>query len=260
MTGVAQKGGAVTTYVKIAVSPERLSTIRIAAGEADAVIGADLLVAAENTILNRMRKGVTRAVLNTNRAPTVAFYSEDRGLVEPARPAEHVLVVEPVLPPAGHEHEPALGVFEPPSPGGMPDDCRDDLAEVHPGVTTYGTGACPVGEHACTGINVRTATLITVCMLSSVTCPTTFCTAGPCPPAATFDYDCSGTNEPQPSAMRMCSGSSISTFGCNQGDGIYYTTAPLCGATVTQVDCGATGGGPYTCAPVTSMMVHFPCR
>ena len=73
MTGVAQKGGAVTTYVKIAVSPERLSTIRIAAGEADAVIGADLLVAAENTILNRMRKGVTRAVLNTNRAPTVAF-------------------------------------------------------------------------------------------------------------------------------------------------------------------------------------------
>lgn len=29
-------------------------------------------------------------------APTVAFYSEDRGLVEPARPAEHVLVVDPI--------------------------------------------------------------------------------------------------------------------------------------------------------------------
>ena len=87
MTGVAQKGGAVTTYVKIAATPERLATIRIAAGEADAVIGADLLVTAENAILNRMRKGVTRAVLNTNRAPTVAFI-RNPDLVTPWGPME----------------------------------------------------------------------------------------------------------------------------------------------------------------------------
>jgi len=73
MTGVAQKGGAVTTFVKIAARPEDLTTIRIAAGEADALIGADLLVTAENAILTRLQKGVTRAVVNTHRMATVAF-------------------------------------------------------------------------------------------------------------------------------------------------------------------------------------------
>ena len=73
MTGVAQKGGAVTTFVRIAQRPEDLSTIRIAAGEANAVIGSDLLVTAENAIMALMQKGVTRALINTNRMATVAF-------------------------------------------------------------------------------------------------------------------------------------------------------------------------------------------
>lgn len=73
MTGVAQKGGAVTTFVRIAARPQDLHTIRIAAGEANAVIGGDLLVTAENSILTRMQRGVTRAVINTNRMATVAF-------------------------------------------------------------------------------------------------------------------------------------------------------------------------------------------
>ena len=73
MTGVAQKGGAVTTFVRIAARPDDLHTIRIAAGEANAVIGSDLLVTAENAILTRMQRGVTRAVINTNRMATVAF-------------------------------------------------------------------------------------------------------------------------------------------------------------------------------------------
>ena len=73
MTGVAQKGGAVTTYVKIGATPESIHTVRIAAGEADAVIGADVLCTAENAILNRVKRGVTRAVINANRSPTVAF-------------------------------------------------------------------------------------------------------------------------------------------------------------------------------------------
>jgi indolepyruvate ferredoxin oxidoreductase len=73
MTGVAQKGGAVTTFVRIAARPEDLSTIRIAAGEANAVIGSDLLVTAENHIMTRLQRGVTRAVINTNRLATVAF-------------------------------------------------------------------------------------------------------------------------------------------------------------------------------------------
>ncbi len=73
MTGVAQKGGAVTTFVRIAARPEDLHTIRIAAGEANAVIGSDLLVTAENSIVTLMQRGVTRAVINANRMATVAF-------------------------------------------------------------------------------------------------------------------------------------------------------------------------------------------
>ncbi|GIK85058.1 MAG: indolepyruvate ferredoxin oxidoreductase [Betaproteobacteria bacterium] len=76
MTGVAQKGGAVTTYVRIGATPEAIHTVRIAAGEASAVIGADILCTAENAIMNRMQRGVTRAVINTNRNPTVAFIKQ----------------------------------------------------------------------------------------------------------------------------------------------------------------------------------------
>jgi indolepyruvate ferredoxin oxidoreductase len=76
MTGVAQKGGAVTTYVRIGATPDAIHTVRIAAGEANAVIGADILCTAENAIMNRMQRGVTRAVINTNRNPTVAFIKQ----------------------------------------------------------------------------------------------------------------------------------------------------------------------------------------
>ena len=73
MTGVAQKGGAVTTYVRIAANPDALHTVRIAAGDANAVIGCDILVTAENAIMTRMQRGLTRAVINTQRTATVAF-------------------------------------------------------------------------------------------------------------------------------------------------------------------------------------------
>jgi len=76
MTGVAQKGGAVTTFVRIAARPEDLSTIRIAAGEANAIVGSDILVTAENSILTRVQRGVTRAVINTHRMATVAFIKQ----------------------------------------------------------------------------------------------------------------------------------------------------------------------------------------
>ena len=64
MTGLAQKGGAVTSHVRIGKDPESLHAVRIAAGEANAVIGCDLVVAASNDVLVKMRNGVTRAVIN----------------------------------------------------------------------------------------------------------------------------------------------------------------------------------------------------
>jgi len=69
MTGLAQKGGAVLSHVRVARSQPELHATRIATGAADAVLGCDLLVAASPDALAKMKSGATRAVVNT--APTI---------------------------------------------------------------------------------------------------------------------------------------------------------------------------------------------
>jgi indolepyruvate ferredoxin oxidoreductase len=73
MAGLAQKGGAVFSHVQIAHAPEHLFATRIATGEADLVIGCDLVVTAGNEALAKMRADVTRAVVNADVMPTSEF-------------------------------------------------------------------------------------------------------------------------------------------------------------------------------------------
>jgi indolepyruvate ferredoxin oxidoreductase len=73
MAGLAQKGGAVYSHVQIAKSPEHLYSTRIATGEADLMIACDLVVGASNEALSKMRPSVTRAVINSDIAPTSDF-------------------------------------------------------------------------------------------------------------------------------------------------------------------------------------------
>ncbi len=73
MTGLAQKGGSVYSHVRIADHPDALHAVRIAAGEADAVIGGDLIVSASVEALAKMAAGRTRAVINLAETPTSAF-------------------------------------------------------------------------------------------------------------------------------------------------------------------------------------------
>ena len=73
MTGLAQKGGAVLSHIRIADAPESIHSARIAAGEADAVIGCDLIVTAGEEALGLVRPGVTRAVVNRSPAVTGDF-------------------------------------------------------------------------------------------------------------------------------------------------------------------------------------------
>ena len=73
MTGLAQKGGAVLSHVRIAPRPEDIHAVRVAAGEANLVIGCDLVVAANGEALGKMREGVTRVVLNRHETPTGDF-------------------------------------------------------------------------------------------------------------------------------------------------------------------------------------------
>jgi indolepyruvate ferredoxin oxidoreductase len=76
MTGLAQKGGAVTSHIRIANTPEDIHSVRIAAGGADAVLGCDIVVAAAGDGLSKMRAGHTRAVLNTHDAITADFIKQ----------------------------------------------------------------------------------------------------------------------------------------------------------------------------------------
>ncbi|HYD29377.1 MAG TPA: indolepyruvate ferredoxin oxidoreductase family protein, partial [Azospirillaceae bacterium] len=73
MTGLAQKGGAVTSHVRIGRTPEDLHAVRIAAGAAHVVLGCDLVVAAAGDALSKMAPGVTRAVINDHPAITADF-------------------------------------------------------------------------------------------------------------------------------------------------------------------------------------------
>jgi indolepyruvate ferredoxin oxidoreductase len=73
MAGLAQKGGAVFSHVQIAHRPDELFSTRIATGEADLVIGCDLVVSASNDALAKMRPAVTRAIINADVAPTSDF-------------------------------------------------------------------------------------------------------------------------------------------------------------------------------------------
>jgi indolepyruvate ferredoxin oxidoreductase len=65
MAGLAQKGGAVFSHVKIARSPGDIHAIRVAAGEADLVLGCDLVVSSSKTVLAAMRAGETGVLVNT---------------------------------------------------------------------------------------------------------------------------------------------------------------------------------------------------
>lgn len=76
MAGLAQKGGAVWSHVQVAARPEALHATRIALGEADLLIGCDLVVSANNETLAKTRAGRSRAVVNANVSPTAAFVTQ----------------------------------------------------------------------------------------------------------------------------------------------------------------------------------------
>ncbi len=84
-TGLAQKGGAVTCHLRIARDPSDIHAVRIAAGEADLVLGCDMVVVNDYWALSKIRAGRTHAVLNTYEAmpgtfttrPDMQFPSEE---------------------------------------------------------------------------------------------------------------------------------------------------------------------------------------
>jgi indolepyruvate ferredoxin oxidoreductase len=64
MAGLAQKGGAVQSHVRIAERPEAIHAIRVAARGADLVLGGDIVVAGNKKVLAAVTPGKSTMVVN----------------------------------------------------------------------------------------------------------------------------------------------------------------------------------------------------
>ena len=73
LTGMAQKYGAVMSHLRFLPAGATMPSSRLAAGEADAVIGCDLIVTAGQEALSKMAAGRTFAVVNSAVIPTGDF-------------------------------------------------------------------------------------------------------------------------------------------------------------------------------------------
>ena len=73
MAGLAQKGGAVWIHLRLAEDPADIAAIRIGAGEADVVIGGDLVVTGGAKTLGLMTTGRTGAAVNSHEIITGDF-------------------------------------------------------------------------------------------------------------------------------------------------------------------------------------------
>ncbi|HEY2526607.1 MAG TPA: indolepyruvate ferredoxin oxidoreductase family protein [Xanthobacteraceae bacterium] len=65
MAGLAQKGGAVFSHMRIAENPDAIHAIRVAAGRADLVLGSDIIVAGTRKVLAAVKPGATAMIVNT---------------------------------------------------------------------------------------------------------------------------------------------------------------------------------------------------
>lgn len=93
MTGLAQKGGAVFSHLRLTSSPDGLRGSQIGSGTADLVLGCDLVTAAGADGLKACSPAKTKALLGAQPAPTAAFQAnrdyriDDKALIAAVRMA-----------------------------------------------------------------------------------------------------------------------------------------------------------------------------
>ena len=72
-TGLAQKFGAVVSHVRVSEQQEDIMAVRIPAGEADLLLGCDMVVTSSYDSLGKVAQGRTHTVVNLQEVPTSAF-------------------------------------------------------------------------------------------------------------------------------------------------------------------------------------------
>jgi indolepyruvate ferredoxin oxidoreductase len=99
-TGLAQKFGAVTGHVRIADKQRQIHSVRIPAGEAHLLLGADLVVSAADDALAKLNREHSHAVINSHLAPTADF-TRDADALFPINDMEQAIATEIE---SGHSH------------------------------------------------------------------------------------------------------------------------------------------------------------
>jgi indolepyruvate ferredoxin oxidoreductase len=72
-TGMAQKGGAVTSHIRINRAPELVYSSRLSLGSTDLVIGCDMVVTSSADVLKTVQPGHSTIVVNEDVTPTGDF-------------------------------------------------------------------------------------------------------------------------------------------------------------------------------------------
>src|SRR5258708_15137229 len=73
MTGLSQKGGAVFSHIRIGRRPEDVHGVRIADGDANVLLGCDLVVSAGDESLSKLACRGTPAAINNLQTRTRGF-------------------------------------------------------------------------------------------------------------------------------------------------------------------------------------------
>ncbi|NKB39290.1 MAG: indolepyruvate ferredoxin oxidoreductase family protein [Gammaproteobacteria bacterium] len=100
-TGLAQKFGSVISHVRIGTKQDDIHAVRIAAGDADLLLGCDLVVSASDEALAKLHVQRSNSIVNDNFSPTAEFLSNPDA-VFPAAEMKRSIEVETGAPQKTH--------------------------------------------------------------------------------------------------------------------------------------------------------------
>jgi len=98
MAGLAQKGGAVISHIRIAKKPTDIHATRVYMGEADLIFGCDIVVTGGPDTLNKIKKDKTMVLVNEDQSITGHF------IQSPDYDFHHETLKNNILQAAGKEH------------------------------------------------------------------------------------------------------------------------------------------------------------
>jgi indolepyruvate ferredoxin oxidoreductase len=81
MAGLAQKGGAVVSHIRLSQKPEDIHATRVSSGGADLLLGADLVVSANPDGLEKIAKGHTKVIVNSRESITGHFTQDPNATI-----------------------------------------------------------------------------------------------------------------------------------------------------------------------------------